>query len=102
MLVLSLVKTREGQALGWSREKKRIYIAAAAVFVPLALFLRTFSASPLPRPQPYMGPMPTATPPKEMAVFSLLTGVNHRVARPTVIAGARYSSAATFRWLELW
>jgi hypothetical protein len=63
-------------------KNKRVYIAAAAaaVLVSLALFLRTFSASPLPKPKPYMGPLPSATPPKEMAVFALVTGVNHRVA----------------------
>lgn len=64
-------------------KNKGIYIAAivaALVLVPLALVLRTFSASPLPMPQAYAGPMPSATPPKEMAVFSVVTGVNHRVA----------------------
>jgi hypothetical protein len=37
---------------------KSIYIAvvAAALLVPLALLLRTFSASPLQKPKPYMGP----------------------------------------------
>jgi glyoxylase-like metal-dependent hydrolase (beta-lactamase superfamily II) len=61
---------------------KNIYIAAAAaaVLVPLALFLRTFSASPLPKPEPYIGPVPSATPPKEMAVFALVAGVHHTVA----------------------
>jgi glyoxylase-like metal-dependent hydrolase (beta-lactamase superfamily II) len=60
---------------------KRISIAAlAAIFVLLMLFLRTFSASPLPQPKPYTGPLPSAAPPKEMAVFALVTGVNHRVA----------------------
>jgi len=51
-----------------------IYVAAAAgaVLVPLALFLRTFSASTLPKPKPYVGPLPSATPPKEMAVFGTL------------------------------
>ena len=59
-------------------KNKSIYIAAtaAALLVPLALFLRTLSA----KPKPYMGPLPSATPPKEMAVFALVTGVNHRVA----------------------
>lgn len=63
-------------------KNKSIYIAAAAatVLVPLALFLRTFSASPLPKPKPYVGPVPSATPPKELAVFALVTRVNHRVA----------------------
>lgn len=60
---------------------KSIYIgAAAAVLVPLALFLHTFSASPLPKPDPYTGTLPSATPPKEVAVYAVVTGVNHRVA----------------------
>jgi len=60
---------------------KSIYIAAAAapVLVPLALFLHTFSVSPLPKPEPYTGPLPSATPPPDLAVFSVVTGVNHRV-----------------------
>lgn len=62
--------------------KTKIYIAAAAatVLVPLAVFLRTFSPSPLPMPKPYAGPIPCATPPSQIAVFALVTGVNHRVA----------------------
>ena len=62
---------------------KRIYIAAAVavVLVPLALLLHTFSPSPLPEPKPYAGPLPPlATPPKEMAVYAVVAGVNHRVA----------------------
>jgi glyoxylase-like metal-dependent hydrolase (beta-lactamase superfamily II) len=61
---------------------KSLYIAAtgAAILVTLALFLHTLSASPLPKPDPYAGPLPIATPPKEVAVFSVMTGVNHRVA----------------------
>ena len=61
---------------------KTIYIAAAgaAVLLPLALFLRTFSGFTLPKPDPCTGPLPSATSPKEMAVFALVTGVNHRVA----------------------
>ena len=60
---------------------KGIYIAAAVVvLVPLGLLLRTFSASPLPMPKPYEGPLPSATPPAELAVFSVVTGVNHRNA----------------------
>jgi len=63
-------------------KNKGIYIAvaAAAVLLPLALLLSTFSPSPLPEPKPYVGPLPSATPPKEMAVFALVTGVNKRVA----------------------
>src|SRR5215831_6517956 len=63
-------------------KNKSIYIAAAtaAVLAPLGLFLRTFSASPLPKPKPYMGPLPSATPPKEIAFVGVVTGVNHRIA----------------------
>jgi hypothetical protein len=64
-------------------KSKSIYIAvtAAVVLVPLALFLHTFSPSPLPEPKPYAGPLPpSTTPPKEMAVYSVVAGVNHRVA----------------------
>src|SRR5215467_6327236 len=61
--------------------RKPIFIGVgAAVLVPLGLFLHTFSASPLPKPAPYAGPLSTATPPRELAVFSVMTGVNHRVA----------------------
>jgi N-acyl homoserine lactone hydrolase len=60
--------------------KNKIYVAAAVLLVPLALFLHTFSPSPLPMPKPYAGPLPSATPPKEIAVYSLVAGVNHRVA----------------------
>src|SRR6516165_10439043 len=63
-------------------KNKRIYIAvaAAAVLVPFALFLNTFSASSLPKPALYVGPISSATSPEEVAVFALVTGVNHRVA----------------------
>jgi hypothetical protein len=46
--------------------------------VPAHIFGLTFAdAKTL---QPYTGPVPSATPPKEMAVIALVTGVNHRVA----------------------
>src|SRR5215469_14445860 len=63
-------------------KNKRTYIAisAVAVLVTLVLLLRTFSASPLPTPKPYAGTLPSATPPKEIAVYSVVAGVNHRVA----------------------
>jgi hypothetical protein len=77
--------------------RKTIFMAAgAAVLVPLGLFLQTFSASPLPKPNPYTGPLPPAKPPKELAVFSVMTGVNHRVAR-TAIAEAPCSKGGIFR-----
>jgi glyoxylase-like metal-dependent hydrolase (beta-lactamase superfamily II) len=57
-----------------------IVVASAAIFIPLALLLRTFSAAPLPMPKPYTGPLPSAAPPKELAVYSVVTGVNNRVA----------------------
>jgi glyoxylase-like metal-dependent hydrolase (beta-lactamase superfamily II) len=62
------------------RPKAIIAVATAILLVPLALFVHTFAASPLPDPQPYGGFLPSATPPKELAVFAVVTGVNHRVA----------------------
>ena len=32
----------------------------------------------MPKPEPYAGPQPSATPPQNLAVFSVVTGVNHR------------------------
>jgi glyoxylase-like metal-dependent hydrolase (beta-lactamase superfamily II) len=50
------------------------------VFGLLGLSLHTLSPAPLPKPEPYSGPLPSATPPTDLAVFALVTGVNHRVA----------------------
>src|SRR5215468_5509526 len=56
-------------------------IAAVVILVPLAFLLHTFSPAPLPKPAPYAGPLPPAPkPPKDMAVYSVVAGVNHRVA----------------------
>jgi len=64
-----------------SKKKVYVMVAAAVILAPLALVLHTFSPAPLPMPKPYAGPLPPpATPPKEMAVFALVAGVNHRVA----------------------
>lgn len=59
---------------------KKLLVIAALLVLPLALFLDTFSSSPLPPPEPLMGPLPPASPPLEMAVFQLPTGVTHRNA----------------------
>lgn len=48
---------------------------------PVVLLLRTLSPSPLPMPTLYAGPLrPPAMSPKERALYSLVAGVNHRVA----------------------
>lgn len=44
------------------------------------LFLRTFSAAPLPRPAPLAAELPPASPPAGMALFQLPTGITHRSA----------------------
>jgi len=61
-------------------KNKGIYFATAAavLLVPLALLLHTFSPSPLLMPNPDQGPVPSAIPPKEIALYSLMAGVNHR------------------------
>src|SRR5205823_2654245 len=48
--------------------------------VPVVLVARTFSPAPLPAPPPFAGAWPAASPPSEMAVFRLPTGVTHRRA----------------------
>jgi N-acyl homoserine lactone hydrolase len=77
-----------------------IAFVAAAVVIPVALFVRTFLPSPLPMPPPYAGPIPSAMPPKELAVFAIMTGVNHRVAAFAYRGGSffdrrEFSMAAT-------
>jgi glyoxylase-like metal-dependent hydrolase (beta-lactamase superfamily II) len=59
-------------------KKWRSYVvtaAIAAVGLALALLLHSLSASPLPEPKPYAGPLPSARPPRELAVYALVTGV---------------------------
>jgi glyoxylase-like metal-dependent hydrolase (beta-lactamase superfamily II) len=62
--------------------KSRSGVAAAALVLDtaLVLFLTTYRASPLPPPAPLSGPLPTASPPAGMAIFRILTGVNHHSA----------------------
>ena len=56
----------------------RSHTATAAVAVAclaLGLLLHSCSASPLADPKPYAGPLPSATPPQELAIYALVTGV---------------------------
>lgn len=53
---------------------------AALLAALLALFVTTFSASPLPPPAVLADALPPASPPAGMAVFQLPTGVTHRSA----------------------
>lgn len=59
---------------------KKWLVGATALVLPIALFLHTFQASPLPAPPAFPGALPKASPPSEMAVFQLPTGVTHRSA----------------------
>ena len=60
--------------------KRKALVALAAVALVVALILRTFTASPLPAPPPFAGPLPSASPPPEMSVVQLPTGITHRNA----------------------
>lgn len=60
--------------------RRTLDAAAGAAAAALGRLGRSLSASPLPKPEPYSGPLPTASPPKEVAVFALVTGVSHRNA----------------------
>jgi glyoxylase-like metal-dependent hydrolase (beta-lactamase superfamily II) len=83
---------------GVSALRAVVAIAALAVGLPLALLLRTFSAAPLPAQPPTAEPLPPATPPPEMALYALPTGVAHRSAAFTYRGGSffeRRDSAIT-------
>lgn len=71
------------------RRRRRVALGALlALSASLALFLRTFAAAPLPAPPPVEGPLPAATPPAEMSVHALPTGVTHRSAAFAYRGGA--------------
>ena len=57
-----------------------VLVIPVVLLAAAALFARTFSASPLPEPSRYAGALPAASPPAEMAVYQLPTGVTHRSA----------------------
>jgi N-acyl homoserine lactone hydrolase len=61
----------------------------------LALLATTFSAAPLPAPAPLVGPLPPASPPAEMGLFQLPTGV---IARSAAFAyrGGAFSDKRSF------
>jgi N-acyl homoserine lactone hydrolase len=65
--------------VGKGRRAKSVLIVAM-LLVPIAVFIATFSACPLPKPPPFSGGLPAASPPAEMAVVQLPTGVTHRSA----------------------
>lgn len=61
---------------------RRTGLAAAALLLDGALlaFLTSYCASPLPKPAPFSGSLPPASPPSEMAVYRIPTGVIHHTA----------------------
>ena len=64
---------------------KRKLTQLALFFVGLVLvlgllFLQTFSSAPLSKPEAFSGSLPAASPPPEMAMFHLPTGLIHRSA----------------------
>ncbi len=67
----------KSRARRWKRAL--LFVLAASVLLA-GLLLSTFVASPLPAPAPFAGSMPTASPPSDMAIFYLPTGVTHRSA----------------------
>ena len=55
-------------------------VALGAIVVAGALVFRTFLASPLPAPAALDGPIPSSSPPPEMKLARIVTGVTHRSA----------------------
>jgi N-acyl homoserine lactone hydrolase len=64
----------------WARGQWASAAAALLLVAALVSFLISYRAAPLPAPAPFSGPLPAASPPEEMAVFRLPTGVHHRTA----------------------
>src|SRR5262245_49855099 len=74
----------------------RLGVVAAGTLAGAALLLlHTFSAAPLPSPAPLSVAVPTASPPPDMSVFRLLTGVTHRSAA-FAYRGGSFSDARDF------
>src|SRR5262249_3655824 len=68
--------------IGWSvalRDWTTAILVLPGALV-LAVFIRGYAAAPLPAPAPFDGALPSASPPSDMSIFSLPTGVNHRTA----------------------
>jgi N-acyl homoserine lactone hydrolase len=59
---------------------RRLAAITLLVVLLLGAFLSTFTAAPLPPPTPLTAELPPASPPAEMAVFQLPTGITYRVA----------------------
>lgn len=61
------------------RHKKKLGFGIG-MLVGALLVLSTFRAAPLDAPAPYVGDLPIATPPPEMQLIALPTGITHRTA----------------------
>jgi glyoxylase-like metal-dependent hydrolase (beta-lactamase superfamily II) len=60
--------------------RRALLAVLALIVVAAGLVLHGFSAAPLPAPDPFEGALPPASPPPDMAVFQVPTGVIHRTA----------------------
>ena len=59
---------------------KTLLALVTMLIAAVLFFAGTFRAAPLPMPPPLAGPLPRASPPAEMVVYQLPTGVTHRSA----------------------
>src|SRR5882724_3731987 len=60
--------------------RKTLLALVTMLIAAVLLFAGTFRAAPLPMPPPLAGALPKASPPAEMVVYQLPTGVTHRSA----------------------
>jgi glyoxylase-like metal-dependent hydrolase (beta-lactamase superfamily II) len=67
---------------GWIIARRRWIIAGIALASQtlLLIFVSTYAASPLSAPAPLSESLPNASPPSDMAIYALPTGINHRTA----------------------
>lgn len=62
------------------QKRARRLLIGALVLCPVVVFATTFCSAPLPEPAPLVGELPKTSPPAEMQLFQLPTGVTHRSA----------------------
>jgi len=76
------------------RKPRKTLVALGIVVLVAALFGSTFLSAPLPEPPALTVDEPVATPPAEMAIFQLPTGVTHRNAAFAYRGGSLFDKRA--------
>lgn len=76
------------------RKRNKALIALGIVVILVGLLGSTFLAAPLPEPPALTGDEPVASPPSEVALFQLPTGITHRSAAFAYRGGSPFDKRA--------